>query len=399
MLSPGDRPRLQIAIVAPSLKFLGGQAIQANRLLEGWRDDGEVTAWLVPHDPDPPRQLRSGLKVKYLRTAITESTYLPSLITQLARADVVHIFSASYWSFLLAPLPALVVARALGRPAVLHYHSGEAPDHLRRSAIARRALARTDATVVPSSYLKKVFDSFGLHAQVIPNIVDTERFRFSLRQPPGARILSTRNFEPLYNVGCTLRAFRVVQDARPDASLTLVGGGSQEAELRHLARSLQLENVTFAGRVTPKAIAEFYAAHDVYVQSPDIDNAPVSVLEAFASGLPVVSTEAGGVPAMVTSGTNGLLTAVNDFQALGEALLAVLDNPERARTLAEAGHRSVLDCTWPAVRTQWLALYRAMRARTTAQPVRDSEAGNAASSRAAESSVERERGAQAESGI
>src|SRR5437667_10107762 len=114
-------PKLQVAIVAPSLRFLGGQAVQADRLLRAWRGDGEVSAWLVPHDPVPPRLLRWGTRIKYVRTIVTECTYLTTLPRALARADVVHVFSASYWSFLLAPAPAALAARALGRPGVMNY--------------------------------------------------------------------------------------------------------------------------------------------------------------------------------------------------------------------------------------------------------------------------------------
>src|SRR4051812_10002813 len=150
---------MRVAIVAPSLGILGGQSVQADRLLAAWKDDPRVNAWLVPHNPVPPRPFTAALRVKYLRTIATELTYLPLLVRELRRADIVHVFSASYWSFLLSPLPAIVIARAFGRPAILHYHSGEAPDHLRRSTIARLALARTDLTVVPSAYLADVFAS------------------------------------------------------------------------------------------------------------------------------------------------------------------------------------------------------------------------------------------------
>src|SRR5207245_218377 len=102
---------------------------------------------------------------------------------ELTRADVVHVFSASYSSFLLAPLPAVLIARVLGRPVILNYRSGEAPDHLKRSAIARMALARVDSNVVPSRFLVEVFASFGLDATIVPNIVDLRRFRFRERGP------------------------------------------------------------------------------------------------------------------------------------------------------------------------------------------------------------------------
>jgi L-malate glycosyltransferase len=350
--------KLQVAVVAPSLGILGGQAVQAHRLLAAWRDDPDVDAWLVPVNPLPPRGLRFATRVKYLRTIVTELTYLPLLVREIARADIVHVFSASYFSFLLAPLPAIAIARALGRPLLLNYRSGQAPDHLRRSAIARAVLARTHANVVPSRYLVDVFAGFGIDAAIVPNIVDVARFAFRTREPLQPRLLSTRNFEPLYNVACTLRAFRLVQDRWPDATLTLVGGGSEDAALRRLARDLRLRGVTFAGRVSPDAIADAYAAHDIYVQTPDIDNMPTSVLEAYASGLPVVSTRAGGVPTIITDGAQGLLADLDDHETIARHVLALLDSPALASSLARHAHAAVQSYTWPAVRRQWLQIYQ-----------------------------------------
>src|SRR5206468_11936505 len=235
---------------------------------------------------------------------------------------------------------------------------GQAPDHLRRSSIARAAIARADRNVVPSRFLKNVFASFGIDATVIPNIVDLDRFQFRLRDPLRPRLLSTRNFEGLYNVGCTLRAFRVVQEAHPHASLTLVGGVREDARLRELARDLGLRNVTFTGRVHPGEIADFYRDHDVYVQSPNIDNMPTSVLEAYASGLPVVSTEAGGVPAILTNGEHGLLAPLNDHRTLAAHVLTLLDDAALAHRVIHAAYNACHECTWPRVRQQWLGLYQ-----------------------------------------
>src|SRR4051812_23872044 len=246
-----EQSRLNIAIVAPSMGILGGQAVQAARLLRSWRDDADVHAWLVPINPLPPAPLRWLARVKYLRTVTTQLIYWPSLIKELRKADVVHVFSASYFSFLLAPLPAVLIAKMLGKPVVMNYRSGEAPDHLRRSAIARATLRRVEENAVPSRFLHEVFAAFGIRSEIIPNIVDVERFRFRRRESLRPRILSTRNFDALHNLPCTLRAFRLVQDRYPDATLTLVGGGSAEGSLRELVRELALRHVTFAGRVPP----------------------------------------------------------------------------------------------------------------------------------------------------
>lgn len=354
--------RVRVAIVAPSMRILGGQAVQADRLIRAWHGDPDVHAWLVPINPLPPDPFRRAVDVKYLRTVATQLTYLPLLFRELRRADVVHVFSASYFSFLLAPLPAVAVAKLLRRPVVMNYRSGEAPDHLRRSWIARRTLRAVDRNIVPSRFLKEVFAGHGIAAEIIPNIVDLERFAFRRRDALAPRVLSTRNFEPLYNVACTLRAFRLVQDRYPDASLTLVGAGSEDAALRELAASLRLEHVRFAGRVPPEDIWRFYAEADVYLQTPDIDNMPASVLEAFASGCAVVATSAGGVPAILTDGVHGLLVPCGDHGAAAHAILDLLADPARAGRMAAAARESCEQYRWSAVRSRWVALYRSLAA-------------------------------------
>ena len=169
--------RVNVAIVAPSMGILGGQAVQADRLLRAWTNDPDISAYLVPINPVPSGPLRRILDIKYARTVATQMLYWPTLFRELRRADIVHVFSASYFSFLLAPLPAVLVAILLGKPVVMNYQSGEAPDHLKRSWIARTTLRSVDRNVV-SSFLRDVFAAFDIPAEIIPNIVDQELFRF-----------------------------------------------------------------------------------------------------------------------------------------------------------------------------------------------------------------------------
>jgi glycosyltransferase involved in cell wall biosynthesis len=361
--------KLRVALVAPPLDILGGQAVQADRLLRAWRDDDEVDCHLIPVNPVPPGPLQHGRRIKYVRTVVTESTYLPLLLRELPRVDVAHVFSASYTSFLLAPLPAILTARAFRVPVVMNYRSGEAPDHLARSRVARVALSKVERNVVPSRFLVDVFARFGIAASIIPNLVDLSRFQFRERMPLRPRILSTRNLESLYNVACTIRAFRLVQDRFPEASLTLVGGGSEDARLRSLVETLDLRGVTFVGRVQPAAIADYYATHDIYLQSPNIDNMPTSILEAYASGLPVVSTDAGGITAILTHGVHGLLAPTDDHERLAAHVIALVESPELTTHLTRTALATCEAYSWSALRGQWLDIYRAVirdRAHTAA---------------------------------
>ena len=350
--------------MAPSRRILGGQAVQAERLIESWQDDPDVEAWLVPIDPQPQRFASRLGNVRYVRTAVSESLYLPRLRREVLHADVVHVFSRAYTSFLLAPLPAIIAARLCRRPVLLHYHHGEGPDHLRRSAISRAALARVDRNVVPSRYLRDVFAGFGLSADVVPNLIDVDRFTWRSRTPLRPRLLSTRNLFDLYNVECTLRAFAIVQRQRPDASLTVLGGGPCLEPLRALAQELRLSpHVHFAGRIPPEEMPQMFDRHDIYIQSPNVDNVPNSVMEAFASGLPVVATAVGGVPSMTRDGRLALLAPRDDHDGLAHQVLRLLDEPTLAARLARDARRAAEAHAWPQVRGAWLRIYGVLLAR------------------------------------
>jgi glycosyltransferase involved in cell wall biosynthesis len=286
--------------------------------------------------------------------------YLPSLLT-LARTDVVHVFSASYWSFLLAPVPAMLASRLFGKRVVLHYHSGEAADHLAHwGVLVHPALKLPDEIVVPSAYLRDVFDRHGYEARVIRNIVDLSRFRFHARRPLRPRLLSTRNLEPYYRVDLVLRAFALIRSRVPDATLVVAGYGSEERRLREQAGRHHLgDAVRFVGRVEPSAIPQLFEDADIFLNASTLDNQPVSILEAFAAGTPVVTTPVGDIPSMVTDRLTGRLVPTNDPAAMAAAVLDLLAAPEGALQLAARAHESLRAFSWAAVRDDWADVYEA----------------------------------------
>jgi glycosyltransferase involved in cell wall biosynthesis len=124
-----------------------------------------------------------------------------------------------------------------------------------------------------------------------------------------------------------------------------------------------VRNVTFAGRVAQHEIHRFYADADIYVQTPSIDNMPASVIEAFASGLPVVATRVGGVPAILEDGVHGLLAPDDDADGVADRILALLADPAAARAMAAAGRESCRNYDWTALRNQWVDVYRSLASR------------------------------------
>ena len=358
----GVSGRTRVAIVAPSLRYVGGQSVQASLLLDSWRNDPDVEIQFIPIDPAFPWFFRWAERVPFLRTLIREPIYLVNLWRGLRHAEIAHIFSASYWSFLLAPAPACGVARWRGVKTVVHYHSGEARDHLRRFRGAQYVLRRADRLVVPSPYLGDVFREAGLRSQDIPNIVDLLRFQFRARRPLRPHLICTRGFHPYYCVDVVVHAFAEVQKVFQDARLDLVGGGPLEAEIRKLVQDLGLNGVEFKGVVAHEQIGREYDQADIFINASRLDNMPVSILEAFACGLPVVSTAPEGMRYVVDHERTGLLSPVGDAQALAQNVIRFLQDPALAESLVSNALREAKRYSWPVVRGQWLELYRAITA-------------------------------------
>lgn len=353
-----ERRTIRVCIVVASMDILGGQAIQAHRLLEGLSREPGVEAELLPINPRLPGPLRLLQRVKYVRTVVTSIAYIASLLVRLPRFDVVHVFSASYFSFVLAPAPAVLIAKLYGKPVLLNYHSGEAEDHLRRWPRTSLPIIRlADRVVVPSDYLVSVFAKFGIKAERVLNTVDLACFRFRERRELSSVLLSNRNLERHYNVECTVRAFAIIQQRIPNARLIVAGDGSERRRLRELAVTLRLKNVEFLGAVSPEDMPALYDRAGVFVNASDIDNQPLSIIEAFASGLPVVTTDAGGIPDMVTNEETGLLVNRGDHEAIAEHVIRLLSDASLARRLASRGEEASHKYTWASVRRDWLRLY------------------------------------------
>ncbi len=343
-----------IAVIAPSLDILGGQGVQAKSLMEALKDAG-FNVLFIPINPRFPRWLQWLRAIPVLRTLVNQLLYIPSL-RHVRRAQVVHVFSASYWSFLIAPVPAILAARLFRKPVVLNYHSGEAADHLQNWGWGVHPWLRlVTEIVVPSPYLEDVFARHGYSTRVIRNMIDTSSFRYRERVPLRPRLLSARNLESHYRVDNTLKAFALVQKECPDATLVIAGYGSQETALRAMAQGML--GVTFVGRVEPQDMPALYDEADIFVNSSEIDNQPVSVLEAFSAGLAVVSTPTGDIPAMLLNGARGRLVPHDDPQAMATAILDALEQPSGVTPMTRSARLEAERYTGPMVCREWAELY------------------------------------------
>jgi glycosyltransferase involved in cell wall biosynthesis len=274
--------------------------------------------------------------------------------------DVIHVFSASYLSFILAPSPAILVSKLYRKKVVLNYRSGEAADHLLRwGRSTSRVIRLVDHIVVPSRFLVDVFARFGYEADFIYNIADADRFRYRERTDAKV-ILVPRMLEPLYDPETAIRAFVKVRQQIPGAKLILAGSGSLGSRLRSIVEREQIPAVEFTGQVDRTDMPALYDRADLFLNTSLIDNMPVAIIEAFYCGLPVVTTNAGGIPYLVEHQSNGLVVPVKDVDAVAGALLRVIEDSALRKGLIAGGVNSAREFNWQTVRGQWGDLYAGM---------------------------------------
>lgn len=357
---PAADPRIRVLLIAPSLHILGGQAVQAQRLLGEIGQDSSVSIDFMPIAPVFPAPLRFLQSIRYFRTILTFLYYLPQVFWNVPRYEIIHVFSASYWSYTLWSMPPLLLGKLLGKKVVLNYRSGEADDHLANWKTAIPTIKLADEIVSPSGYLVDVFNEFGLKVRSIFNIIDPGKFKYRERRKLRPVFLHNRILEPLYNVDCALRAFKIIQEKYPDASLTVAHDGISRPGLEALAKELGLRNTKFIGRVPHSKIAELYDSADIYLTCPDIDCMPGSLLECYAAGLPLIATNAGGIPYIVRHGETGLLIERNDHEAMAAWAIRLLEDEELVARITTQGRRELEKYSGRTVRQQWVNLYRTL---------------------------------------
>jgi glycosyltransferase involved in cell wall biosynthesis len=329
-------------------------------LIARLRDNPSLEIGFLPINPRLPGVLRKLQAIKYVRTVVTSLLYVVTLFARVHKYDVLHVFSASYLSFVIAATPAILIGKLFRKRVLLNYHSGEAEDHLARWSSAIATIKLADEVVVPSEYLVRVFGSFGIQAHAINNLIELDTFKFRERAKLRPRFLTNRNFEPHYGVDCVLRAFATIQRRVPDAELVIAGHGDERLALEDLARQLELRNASFIGRVEPEKIYARYDDADIYLNGSNIDNQPLSILEAFACGLPVVTTNAGGIRDMVTDEVTGFVVERGDHEALARNALWLLEDPHTAERVTRQALKECEKYTWNYVGDQWIRRYETL---------------------------------------
>lgn len=343
---------LRVAIVGPVPPPNGGMAAQTRQLADLLRSEGADATIVAVNAPYRPSWIRT---IPVLRAWFRLGPYLADLWRVAGEVDLFHVMANSGWAWHLFAAPAVWVARIRGVPVIVNYRGGEAGSFLDRSATSVRCTMRVASSlIVPSGFLVGVFQRHGLEARIVPNVVDLAQFRMSNVQEPIARephIVVTRNLEQIYDVATAVRAFAEVRRVMHAARLSIAGSGPERMQLERLVADLQLgDAVQFVGRLDRPAMVRLLQTAHLMLNASREDNMPNSALEALASGVPIVSTDVGGIPYLLEQGRTAILVQAGDYQAMAKAALEVLRVDGVRERLVSEGLSEVRRYTWDAVR-------------------------------------------------
>jgi len=275
------------------------------------------------------------------------------------RVAYVDVFSGP--AFLWAAAVCCLL-RALRKPHVIVLRGGGLPQSIAcQSGLLGRLAKGSAAVVTQTGYLARCVARYDAKTRLIPNALDIPRYSFRLRESPRPELIWLRSFHQIYNPSLAVEALALLVDAYPEVHLTMIGPDKGDGSLD--AARLAAETLGVADRVRfvdaiPKAeVPVWLEKADIFLSTTDFDNTPVTVEEAMACGLCVVSTKVGGVPYLVDDGVIGLLVPPRDGVAMATAVRRILTEPGLAARLSQQGRTKVEEFDWTRVLPQWQELF------------------------------------------
>jgi glycosyltransferase involved in cell wall biosynthesis len=256
--------------------------------------------------------------------------------------------------------------RMLRKPLILTLHGGGLPDFAKRwPGRVRRLLAKANKVTAPSSYLLEQMRPYRPDVTLLPNAIDLGKYPFHLRQRPRPHLVWLRAFHNIYNPSLAPKVVAELKKDFHDITLVMYGPDKGDGSLQkaqQIGADLDVApSLKFPG-VVPKAdVPARLNSGDIFLNTTNVDNTPVSVLEALASGLCVVSTNVGGIPYLLQNEENALLVAPNDAKAMANAVHRILTEHGFAEKLSANGRKRVEEFDWPVILAQWEKLFEQLQ--------------------------------------
>jgi glycosyltransferase involved in cell wall biosynthesis len=261
-------------------------------------------------------------------------------------SEIICLQVYAYRSFVVEDI-ASWVAKRFNKKIIMVLHYGDFPNFLRIfPKWSKRVLQRADQIITPSQYLQKAVQGFGFSVKVIPNLILIQKYPFRQRDFVRPSIIWMRSFFRYYNPTLALDAFKLIKEQYPDAELTMAGSnkGLEKMTKEYAYKIGLIDSVKFPGFLSMNSKQAEFSKHDIYLNTTIIDNMPISILEAAAFGLPIVSTNVGGIPYILQDEKNALLVPSNNPDAIAKAIMRIIEKPGLAYRLSLAGRQLAESC-------------------------------------------------------
>ena len=242
------------------------------------------------------------------------------------------------------------------KPYIPILRGGDLPNRLKSSPkFSKLIFCNSLYNVAPSTYLFNIFDNLNYpNLKLIPNTIEIGNYNFLKRNELAPKILWVRSLSVIYNPKMAIDVLAILKTSFLEAELCMVGQEKDVRidELKEYADSLGV-NVTFTGKLSKTDWIKLSENYDIFINTTHFDNTPVSLIEALALGLPVVTTNVGGIPYLVRDKETALLVNDSDSQAMADAINELIKSPELAKELAANGRKLAEQFDWQIVKNQW----------------------------------------------
>ncbi|MFD2834259.1 glycosyltransferase family 4 protein [Gramella sp. AN32] len=251
------------------------------------------------------------------------------------------------------------LSRMLGLPYVFIFHGGNLPERFEKTSfLIKRIFSNSELNIVPSLYLFNQLSKFKLGTlKVIPNSIDLDQYKFKKREMFKPNLLWVRSFSEVYNPKLAVEVLGKMLKFYPDSRLCMVGA-EKDGSLENLRTYCEENNlpVVFKGHLSKSHWIDLSEEYDIFINTSRIDNTPVSVLEAMALGMVIVTTNVGGIPYILKHNKNAILVNSDDALEMAEAIEYLLENQEVTNKIAHKARLEAEKYDWENVKAEWMKL-------------------------------------------
>tara|TARA_B100001029_G_C15039767_1_gene442745 strand:- start:781 stop:1788 length:1008 start_codon:yes stop_codon:yes gene_type:complete len=302
-----------------------------------------------------PIVLVSSYKNKLIRLLHMIVTILKNLFT--LKLVVIDTYSTKAYNFALI---ISIISKLLKIPYMLNLSGGNLDYRMKYSYSFKIILKYSRINISPSKFIYKILKDNGVDSVYLPNYINLKEYPFIEKSFYAPKILWVRSFHKIYNPIMAIEVLRILDKKFPECLLCMVGPYKDNSlkDVKELSKQYSLEEkLIIKGRLTKKEIVELASCYNIFINTTNIDNLPISVLEAMALGLPVVSTNVGGIPYFLNE-SNSILVNKGDSIAMSNAIKKIIKENELGSSLSKVARKNIeVDHNKNSVISKWANIF------------------------------------------